>query len=88
MEPFIFRDLGRTDYEKALHLQTVAFEALLDAKSQGRRGENILFFCEHEPVFTLGKNGRLSNLLIPELGLQERGFSLHRTTRGGDITYH
>ena len=47
MSHFIYHDLGRIEYEKALERQTVAFNALLEAKAQGRTGENRLFFCEH-----------------------------------------
>jgi lipoyl(octanoyl) transferase len=47
-----------------------------------------LFFCEHEPVLTLGKSGKESNLLISEDLLSQRGISLYHTNRGGDITYH
>ncbi|MDR1455379.1 MAG: lipoyl(octanoyl) transferase LipB [Tannerella sp.] len=87
-EAYEFQDLGRIAYPDALAVQTSAFEALLQAKAQDLPGENKLFFCEHEPVFTLGKNGRKSNLLIPEAQLEENGFSFHSASRGGDITYH
>lgn len=50
--------------------------------------ENTLFFCEHEPVLTLGKSGKEANLLVPEALLKERGVSFFHTNRGGDITYH
>ena len=88
MEAFGFCDLGKIGYEEALRMQTAAFDALIQAKTQGVAGENRLFFCEHEPVFTLGKNGKSSNLLLPESTLKERGFSFYHTGRGGDITYH
>ena len=48
MSHFIYHDLGRIEYEKALERQTAAFNALLEAKAQGRAGENRLFFCEHQ----------------------------------------
>ena len=66
MSHFIYHDLGRIEYEKALERQTVAFNALLEAKAQGRTGENRLFFCEHQPVLTIGKSGKDTNLLIPK----------------------
>lgn len=73
MSHFIYHDLGRIEYEKALERQTVAFNALLEAKAQGRTGENRLFFCEHQPVLTIGKSGKDTNLLIPkELLVQRR----------------
>ena len=58
MSHFIYHDLGRIEYEKALERQTAAFNTLLEAKAQGRTGENRLFFCEHQPVLTIGKIGK------------------------------
>ena len=52
------------------------------------QGENQLFFCEHDPVLTIGKSGKETNLLIPEVSLRVRGVSLYHINRGGDITYH
>ncbi len=57
-------------------------------KCGGGQGENKLFFCEHEPVLTIGKSGKDTNLLIPAELLQLRGISFFHTNRGGDITYH
>lgn len=88
MESFTFHDLGRIDYADALTIQTNTFEALLLAKKEGGVGENRLYFCEHQPVLTIGKSGKESNLLIPEQVLQQRGISFFHTNRGGDITYH
>ena len=88
MSHFIYHDLGRIEYEKALERQTIAFNALLEAKAQGRTGENRLFFCEHQPVLTIGKSGKDTNLLIPKELLVQRGISFYHINRGGDITYH
>ncbi|MDR3267655.1 MAG: lipoyl(octanoyl) transferase LipB [Tannerella sp.] len=88
MGAFCFHDLGRMAYEEALSIQTAAFEALLEAKKHGWQRDNKLFFCEHQPVFTLGKNGQISNLLVSETLLKDNGFSFYYTNRGGDITYH
>lgn len=85
---FSFQDLGRITYENALQIQTEAFESILLAKSKGYSGENKLFFCEHDPVFTIGKSGLASNLLVAENQLKEKGISFYHTNRGGDITYH
>ena len=83
-----YQDLGRIAYLDALTYQMDAFEALLRAKAEGKRSENQLLFCEHQPVLTIGKSGKESNLLIPEKMLLERGLSLQHVNRGGDITYH
>lgn len=83
-----YHDLGRIAYVDALACQTRAFEVLLEAKAIGKKGENQLFFCEHQPVFTIGKSGKELNLLISEKVLKERGISFLHVNRGGDITYH
>ncbi|MDR0431677.1 MAG: lipoyl(octanoyl) transferase LipB [Tannerellaceae bacterium] len=88
MEGFIYHDLGKIAYTDALDKQTNTFNYLVDAKLRGKKGDNHLFFCEHEPVLTLGKSGNESNLLIPETLLSQQGISLFHINRGGDITYH
>jgi lipoyl(octanoyl) transferase len=88
MNSFSYHDLGRIAYTAALEKQTAAFTTLLNAKMNNEQAPNQLFFCEHEPVLTLGKSGKESNLLIAEDLLLQRGISLYHTNRGGDITYH
>lgn len=88
MESFTYYDLGRIDYPEALKQQTNAFNALLAAKANNTQEKSRLFFCEHNPVMTLGKSGHESNLLIPEDLLQNRGIEFFHINRGGDITYH
>ncbi len=88
MESFSYQDLRRIVYAKALDIQTEKFNALLAAKAKGEKGRNELLFCEHDPVLTIGKSGKDSNLLIPEARLQALGVSYYHINRGGDITYH
>lgn len=88
MESFSYQDLGRIVYAKALDIQTEKFNALLAAKAKGEKGRNELLFCEHDPVLTIGKSGKDSNLLISEARLQALGVSYYHINRGGDITYH
>lgn len=82
MSHFVYHDLGRIEYEKALECQTIAFNALLEAKAQGLSEKNRLFFCEHQPVLTIGKSGKDTNLLISEELLVQRGISFYHTNRG------
>jgi lipoyl(octanoyl) transferase len=49
---------------------------------------HYLLFVEHPPVYTLGKSGNESNILIGEAERVEKGISYYRTNRGGDITFH
>lgn len=50
--------------------------------------DNYLLFCEHPHVYTLGKSGSESNLLVDTIQLQAQDASFFKTNRGGDITYH
>lgn len=88
MGKIIYKDLGRIDYPEALKVQTEAFEALLWAKASGEERVNTLFFCEHNPVLTLGKSGKEANLLVSEAYLKQSGVEYFHVNRGGDITYH
>jgi lipoate-protein ligase B len=49
---------------------------------------DALYLLEHPHVITVGRRGSLDGLLVPESELPSRGISLHRTERGGDLTYH
>ena len=50
--------------------------------------KNYFLFVEHPNVYTLGKSGDLSNLLINEQQLKEKEATYYKINRGGDITYH
>ena len=50
--------------------------------------KNYLLFCEHPPVYTLGKSGHMENVLLNELEMEEREIEFFKTNRGGDITFH
>ena len=49
---------------------------------------NHLIFCEHPPVYTLGKSGDIDNLLLNEEEMKQKEIEFFRTNRGGDITFH
>lgn len=49
---------------------------------------NYLLFCEHPPVYTLGKSGHMQNVLLSENEMEEKEIEFFRTNRGGDITFH
>jgi len=57
-------------------------------QNPGPRTKNYLLFVEHPPVFTLGKNGNIGNVLLSEERLKQMGIEFYRTNRGGDITFH
>jgi lipoate-protein ligase B len=47
-----------------------------------------LLLLEHPPTYTLGRNGRLQNLLLSEDELTAQDIAFYQVDRGGDITYH
>lgn len=49
---------------------------------------HYLLFCEHPPVYTLGKSGHIENVLLNESEMEEKEIEFFRTNRGGDITFH
>lgn len=72
-----YHNLGRMEYLAALDVQ----EKLVALK-QREPSTDILLFVEHPHVYTLGRGGDESNVLA----LQD--VPVHRTNRGGDVTYH
>lgn len=84
----IFKDLGLIEYKKAWDYQEEVFAKAQEAKKSEKRPDNYLIFCEHPPVFTLGKSGDGQNLLINEEMLRQKGIGFYRNNRGGDITFH
>lgn len=49
---------------------------------------NYLLFVEHNPVYTLGKSGDISHVLIDEEELEKKEIEFFKINRGGDITFH
>jgi lipoyl(octanoyl) transferase len=70
------------------------FKGIIDIKIKNRKDDssletpNYFLFVEHPHVYTLGKSGDVSNLLISEDKLAEIGATYYKINRGGDITYH
>lgn len=94
----IFKDLGRISYQKAWDYQQELLEQAIAIKRQNRplsvtdadwkQQQHYLLFCDHPPVYTLGKSGKKEHLLLNETQLEEQGFEFFKINRGGDITYH
>jgi lipoyl(octanoyl) transferase len=76
-------NLGLIGYAEAWELQK-----RLVAARKADAIDDVLLFCEHPHVITLGRNGKRENLLASEHVLRQKGVEFHATNRGGDITYH
>ena len=87
-------DLGFKDYKEVWEYQSQLLEEIVATKTENRKNQiqkstqNHFLFVEHPHVYTLGKSGDLSNLLLNELQLAAKGATFYKINRGGDITYH
>ena len=88
------QDLGLKDYKQTWEYQETLFKGIVDTKIKNRREDagletkNYFLFVEHPHVYTLGKSGDMSNLLVDEAQLKAKNASFYKVNRGGDITYH
>ncbi|MDD4609171.1 MAG: lipoyl(octanoyl) transferase LipB [Bacteroidaceae bacterium] len=82
------QDWSEIDYAQAWQQQEDLFAHCMEQKKAGVPCEDTVVFCSHPHVYTLGKHGKSTNMLLNETQLQEMGASLFYTDRGGDITYH
>ncbi len=78
------RWLGRLSYEEAWDLQ----RAIWEGRGNGRAESDYLLLQEHPHVYTVGRNGDGSHLLITDDRMDEIGAERYHIDRGGDITYH
>ncbi|GAC1418777.1 MAG: lipoyl(octanoyl) transferase LipB [Flavisolibacter sp.] len=87
------------DYKRCWDYQEFLLKGNLDIKNANRdQGgklsaeqvgtKNYLLFVEHDPVYTLGKSGKMHNVLITEQQRNQKGIDFYHTNRGGDITFH
>jgi lipoate-protein ligase B len=77
MSTLYYKDLGIMEYCAALALQ----ERLVDSEKSAQACD-LLLFIEHPHVYTIGRGGDLNNVLAAGR------VPVHRTSRGGDVTYH
>lgn len=89
-------DLNLVPYQQAWDMQEKLMSDISDIKLANRGLDqhdlfttpNYLLFCEHPHVYTLGKSGDPSHLLMREEFLHTINATFFKTNRGGDITYH
>ena len=74
---------GLLPYAPACALQ----HQLVEARKAGAIPD-VLLFCEHPHVITLGRNGKKEHLRASNRLLAQMNVTFHETNRGGDITYH
>jgi lipoyl(octanoyl) transferase len=97
MQPLFFKDLGVIDYKSAWDYQGKLLQENVTVKSSLRNDSSLIgkidtqhyfLLCEHSPVYTLGKSGDMSNVLMSEEELADNNIQFFKINRGGDITFH
>ena len=83
MPPLLITDLGLLSWSDAYALQ----QRIVAARKAGAI-DDVLLFCQHPHVLTLGRNASQKNLLASEHVLRQKNVELRESNRGGDITYH
>ena len=81
-------DVGTMAFGECWKLQQTLFERAIAQKGEGKEPEQTIILVEHPPVYTLGKSGKESNLLVAEEFLRSIGAEFFHIDRGGDITFH
>ncbi|MGB6037645.1 MAG: lipoyl(octanoyl) transferase LipB [Cryomorphaceae bacterium] len=88
-------EAGLKGYQDTWDYQEELFSGVVQRKIEMRKtGEeaplpnNYLVFVEHPHVYTLGKSGKIENLLLTPEELSQKGIEYFKINRGGDITYH
>lgn len=87
-------------YQESLLQQNVRKKSLVYSQESGVKEtqlltpdselqtQHFLLFVEHPAVYTLGKSGKIENVLISSNERNEKGIDFFQTNRGGDITFH
>lgn len=81
--------MGLVDYQQAWDHQERLLAQNVDIKIKDNgQTAHYLLFAEHPPVYTLGKSGRIENVLLDEAERGRRNIQFYKINRGGDITFH
>lgn len=98
-QQILIKEWGSIDYPTAWYRQEALLQSNVEIKTTARQNDaasdpfslptlHHFIFCEHPPVYTLGKSGDMANVLLTDEELNERGIRFYKTNRGGDITFH
>ncbi|MDB4297236.1 lipoyl(octanoyl) transferase LipB [Flavobacteriaceae bacterium] len=89
-----YQNIGKRGYKESWDYQDQLFQEIIQVKMDNRKSDNQtttknhFLFVEHPHVYTLGKSGDMTNLLLNEKQLEAKGATFYKSNRGGDITYH
>ena len=76
------KDLGFIDYVTAYQVQQDTVKEVIEG------APHTLLFCEHAPVFTLGRLATEANFLLSQAEISKKNIAIARIDRGGEVTFH
>lgn len=79
----LIEDKGAMPYVEAWDMQRRIHSRVVEGKSP-----DVLMLVEHPHVYTLGRRGKDSDILLTRSQLQDMDIEVHRVDRGGEVTYH
>ncbi len=74
--------------KRAAEGKVVAQDEAACSENYNKDDVGTIILVEHPPVYTLGKNGVLENMLIESPAIKALGASFFHIDRGGDVTFH
>jgi lipoate-protein ligase B len=83
MQTCLFARLGVTDYLEAWEMQ----KAIARQRDSGSLHDTLVLL-EHPHTYTLGRRGKLSDVLVGDAALKQMGVQVRHADRGGEVTYH
>ena len=76
-------DLKNIDYDTSLIVQEEIHAYVKNANISG-----VILSLEYPNLFTIGKSGKKSDILISQNEMNSKGIKVYESNRGGEITYH
>jgi lipoate-protein ligase B len=83
MEICLFARPGLLDYHEAWEVQ----KTIARLRGAGSAPDTLILL-EHPHTYTLGRRGKLSDVLVDETALERMGVQVCYVDRGGEVTYH
>ena len=79
----LFAQLGQIGYVEAWDTQ----KAIARRREHGSTPDSLLLL-EHPHTYTLGRRGKVSDVLVGDLTLRQMDVQVCQVDRGGEVTYH
>ena len=76
-------DLGFQEYNESLKTQEQIHTYIKEKNVNG-----IILTMNYSNLFTIGKSGKKSDILVSQEVLNKKGINVYESNRGGEITYH